>query len=175
MKLLRNCLTWVIVPSLALLLCGCPYESEFPLRADDDDVETDEELVGVWKCQHPEEGASWTVTIYAFNEREYLIVSQERENQFDLLRASATHIEGQKFLSIRDITRPDDPEPWLIVNYTISGEELLVRMVDEKLFEKRMDSPANLRKFIGENLDNSALYEEDANVVFKRAAEPSED
>ncbi len=166
-------LCFVLFLPLFLCLCGCPYESDFPLsRSNETDI--DKKLLGKWKLQTETAEQSGTLTIYPFNEHEYLIVLQgEGEKDVALVRAFGTTINGRKFLNIQDINSLGGTKlKWYFVNYSISNNKLMYRYVKEEIFEKKqISSSKELRNFVKKNLQSKDLYNEDDKKIFNRFSE----
>lgn len=173
MKFWNHCVRWFFVPAVALLLCGCPYESQVPLSARDD-AELDDALIGTWRVDATEEKPSWTVIIHRFNKREFLVVSEHGDEETDLLRTFATRIDNEKFLNIQDVTVSDRKKVWMFVNYAVTKDELRVRLVEEGPFKEQIGCSEDLNKFLREHLGSKDLYEEDETIVFKRVPESTE-
>jgi hypothetical protein len=134
----------------ALLAAGCPFSSEHPLGSPEQAI-TDESLMGNWKTAEGSE-EQLAITIRSSGERELLIAAKNPEEEPETFRAFVTELDGEKFLNIRD-------EQWFLLNYRLAGGRLLLRIVDDELFEsKTFASPEDLRAFVRQNLANPLLY-----------------
>jgi hypothetical protein len=87
----------------------------------------------------------------------------ENESTAMLMRAFGTIIDGQTFLNVQEIRKPGEKKrPWNFVNYSVSKDKLVYKVVEEDLFEKKsFTSPEALYTFIKENLKNKELYDQD--------------
>jgi hypothetical protein len=135
------------------------------------EAKIDKELIGKWKFQSEKEEPSGTITIYQFNEHEYLILlKEEGEENIDLMRAFGTSIDEHKFLNTQDINSANAKErEWFFVNYSVFNDRLVLRYVEDQIFENKIiNSSQELYKFMKENLDNKDLYDEDDKKIFSR-------
>ena len=166
----RRYLCFVLLLPLFMYLCGCPYESDFPLsRSNETDI--DKKLLGKWKLQTEKGEQSGTLTIYQFNEHEYLILLLgEGEKDVALVRAFGTTINGHKFLNIQDINSLGGTKgKWYFVNYSISDDKLMYKYVKDILFEnKNINCSKELRSFVKNNLQKKSLYNEYDKKIFDR-------
>lgn len=150
-------------------LWGCPYESKVPLDKSAK-AEIDKKLLGEWKNKKEGEGAS-TIIIKQFNDHELLIMGKEEGKiQCDVIRAFVTVVKHERFLNVQEIKTPPAEGGWYIVNYTISGENLTTRVIDDELIKDPFASSRALYKFVKRNLSNKALYG-DSPMVFQRIKE----
>lgn len=153
-----------------LCFCACPYESEFPLSKCGE-ATIDKQLIGQWKLEAKEGEQAGVIIIHRFNDHEYLISAKgENESTAMLMRAFGTIIDGQTFLNVQEISNPGEKKrPWNFVNYSISEDKLIYKVVEEDLFEKKsFTSPEALYRFIKENLKNKELYEQDDEQTLHR-------
>ena len=149
--------------SLLLLLCGCPYEAEFPLGAVSE-AKIDKDLIGEWKFDPKKKDENPSIFVLCpFNDHEYVVVRRgtKGEDDIDLMRATVTTIADAKFLSVQgiDVSSPDKKEKWAFVRYSVSSEALTIQVVEEKCIEEKIGTAADLRAFIEKNLKNKDLYD----------------
>lgn len=165
MKSIRIPFKCIILTVILLSLSGCPYDSEFPLNRSEEAC-IDTELLGRWVFKSTDPKESGTVTISPFNEHELLIILREEGKiNRDYYRAYTGIIGGDKFLSVREISPSSEKKSWVLVNYSISQGELKIRIVEDKLFKERFNSPAALAGFIEAHLRDKDLYGEDGGKV----------
>ena len=148
---------------LLLLLCACPYESEFPLSKCSEAV-IDKQLIGQWQLEPKDGEEGGIITIYRFNDHEYLISARgEDETTEMVMRAFGTSIEGQTFLNVQTINKPGEQKrPWHLVHYSLSANKLVYNVVEDDLFkEKQFTSSEELYTFVKKNLKQKALYDQD--------------
>jgi len=156
-----------------LCLAGCPYQSEFPLSASRE-ATIDRELIGRWQFQCEKEEQSGTITIYQFNEHEYLILlKEENDEDIDLMRAFGTAIDEHKFLNTQDIDSKNAKErEWFFVNYSVSNDKLVLKYVEDRIFENKIiNSSQELYNFMKENLNHKDLYNEGDKKIFDRVGD----
>ena len=145
--------------SISFLFYGCPYDSPFPLSPAAE-AKLDERLIGAWQIAPEKDRSGGTVFIYPFNETEYIIVLREAKSEGDIfmLKAFVTAVGDAKFLNAAEIG-PVPPKKWYLVNYSLSGDTLITKTVQDKIFkDKKFASAGELRGFIGRNLGNKDLY-----------------
>jgi hypothetical protein len=157
----RKYLILFSVPALflVLLLYGCPYDSEFPL-SDVSEAKIDNDLIGEWKyvLENAKENRG-TVVFCPFNDHEFIVLMREvkeAEDDIFLWKAFVTTIGDEKFLNVKNIG--EHKEEWFFVRYSISGDTLTLRTVEDKLFKEKIDSSSDLRTFLESNLKNKDLY-----------------
>jgi len=170
MFVINRCLCCALVFLMCLCLYGCPYESEFPLSPSSE-AKIDKELIGKWKFQCEKEEQSGAITIYQFNEHEYLILlKEEGEEDIDLIRAFGTTIDEHKFLNVQDINSANAKErEWFFVNYSVFNDKLILKYVEDRIFENKIiNSSQELYKLMKENLNNKDLYDENDKKIFSR-------
>ncbi len=158
-----------------LFLCGCPYESEFPLSTASE-AKIDKKLVGEWKFDpKSEEGNPSTIIFCPFNDNEFVVVGWEKkkdEDDIGLMKAFVTTIGDAQFLNIMEIgpTSKGRKDKWLFAKYSVLDDTLTVNAVEETLFKKSPSSSNALNAFLKSNLKNKDLYKEDEELVLKRVA-----
>ncbi len=153
-----------------LCLCACPYESDFPLSKCSE-ATIDKQLIGQWKLEAKEGEQAGVIMIHRFNDHEYLITAKgENESTEMLMRAFGTIIDGQTFLNVQEISKPgENKRAWNFVNYSVSEDKLIYKIVEEDLFKKKsFTSPEALYTFIKENLNNKELYDQDDQETLHR-------
>jgi hypothetical protein len=145
-------LFWLV--AAAVLLAGCPYGSEFPLGSSAEAI-ADPELLGVWHTAADSE-ENFSLTMSRSGGAELLITADSPGEESESYMAFVSAVGGEFFLNIQDA--PETGQ-WYFANYRLLGERLLLRLVDDVLFEPQsFASPEDLRAFLLENLDNPGLY-----------------
>ena len=84
----------------------------------------DDALVGTWQFEATQEHAPWSVTIYRFNNLEYLLMFRQGDAETELLRGFVSPIEDEKFLNIQDIRVSESKKTWMFANYSVTKDEL---------------------------------------------------
>ena len=146
-----------------LFLCACPFESEFPLSKCSEAV-IDKQLIGQWMLEPKDGEEGGIITIYRFNDHEYLISAREEdETTAMVMRAFGTNIEGQTFLNVQTINEPGEQKrPWHLVHYSLSENKLVYNVVEDDLFKKKQfTSSKELYTFVKKNLKQKELYDQD--------------
>jgi hypothetical protein len=173
MLILKRYLCFTLLLLVFLCLCGCPFESEFPL-SQCSDANIDKELLGTWRLE-PEKGEpAGTLAIYRFNDHEYVILAKgEDEEDSEVIRAFSTSINGHQFLNSQDINGSRGKKrKWEFINYSVSGTTLVLKVVLGDVFKKkRFTSSKELCTFMQENLQNEALYGKNNAQLFIRLDE----
>jgi hypothetical protein len=99
-----------------------------------------------------------------------ITAKEENESTAMLMRAFGTIIDGQTFLNVQEISKPGEKKrAWNFVNYSVSEDKLIYKIVEEDLFKKKsFTSPEALYTFIKENLNNKELYDQDDQETLHR-------
>jgi hypothetical protein len=153
----------ILVIGSLLFLCACPYESEFPLSKCSKAV-IDKQLIGQWRLEPKDGEEGGIITIYRFNDHEYLISARGEEETTEMvMRAFGTRVDGQTFLNVQIINKPGEQKrPWHLVHYALSENKLVYNVVEDDLFkEKQFNSSAELYTFVKKNLKQKELYDQD--------------
>jgi len=157
-----------MILAVSIFLYGCPLESEFPLSIPET-AQLDRDLIGNWKFINPEKEEVATIAIYPFNEHELIIISREENKNIFAYRAFVTCLNGEKFLNVQEIDQTEDKRQWMFVNYSIRGNRLTLRILEDTLMKNRkIDTPQALSGFIEKNLKDKNLYGEDSEMLFER-------
>lgn len=140
----------------ALVLTACPYGSEHPIGRPADAI-ADGALLGTWTATD-EDGEALTATIRSAGtpgELAYVITAQNPEGGEPVsMPAFVSTIDGERFLNVRE-------EAWFFLNYRVADGRLLLRLVDDALFESSsVASAADLEAFLRANLQDPRLYGE---------------
>ncbi len=154
---------------LALFLTACPYESEVPLE-NPLKAKIDVLLLGQWGPAEKKDRESGVITIYAYNNHGHVLVVEDPGGKnLTVMRAISTRIGKEKFLSVQELntTAPLDRK-WIFAKYTISGDKLKYRVVDEKLFTGKYPSSSSLCAFIRNNINNPRLFGDNQTEVLRR-------
>jgi hypothetical protein len=166
----------ILVIGSLLSLCACPYESEFPLSKCSEAV-IDNQLIGQWKLEPKEGEEEGIITIYRFNDHEYLISARGKEETTDMvMRAFGTRIEGQTFLNVQTINKPGEKRrPWYLVPYSLSENKLVYNVVEDDLLkEKQFTSSEELYTFVKKNLKQKELYDQDGERTLTKIVQQSD-
>jgi hypothetical protein len=138
----------------ALLLAGCPYASEFPL-GDPSEAAADAALLGAWKPAVEAE-KEFTLTLLSSGGGRLQVTAESPEGERASYPAFVWELGAERFLNLREQA---ESGPWYLVNYRLEGGRLLLRLVDDELFEGReLSGPAELRDFLQRHLDDPRLY-----------------
>lgn len=156
-----------LLTSLALLLAGCPYGSEFPLGSPAEAID-DTALPGAWLSRGDED---FTLFIRSSGGAELALAAESPGEEPAVYRAYASAVGGERFLSVLEA----ESGQWYLANYRLQSGRLLLRLVEEELFESRtFASGAELRAFLLQNLEDPRLYggpeTEEWDWVLERAA-----
>lgn len=156
---------------LCIFLCGCPYESEFPLAAPETSL-IDRDLIGNWQFSESKGKEKETFTIYSFNDHEFIFISVEEDKKIVAYRAYSTPIEGEKFLNVREIDQAPDRKPWHIVRYSVNKNQLVLQIVEDTLMKnEKIQTSQDLSECIRKHLKNKKLYSEGGEMIFERYVE----
>lgn len=157
-----------VILAVSIFLCGCPLESDFPLSIPET-AQLDRALVGTWKFIDPEKEAVATIAIWPFNDHEFIIISPEENKKISAYRAFVTCLNGEKFLNVQEIDRSEYKRKWLFVNYSLTGNRLTLRILEDTLMKnEKIDTPQALSGFIEKKLKDGNLYGKDSEMLFER-------
>ncbi|MDQ7786295.1 MAG: hypothetical protein RDU01_01685 [Thermodesulfovibrionales bacterium] len=157
-----------MILAISIFLCGCPLESEFPLSIPET-AQIDRELIGNWKFINPEKEEVATIAISPFNEHELILISLEVNKNISAYRAFVTCLNGEKFLNVKEIDQSEDERHWLFLNYSIRGNRLTLRILEDTLLKnEKIDTPQALSRLIEKNLEGKGLYGRDSEMLFER-------
>jgi hypothetical protein len=165
---------------LVLALSGCPFTSPTPL-SDPGSARPDPRLAGTWRTQDPETGEWNALSILPFNDHEMVGLAPDGNGGTpDAFRLFPTTIGAESFLNFRELSGKGDgkDEGWYFARYKFEGDRLLLKIVDDGLFENRQFlSSADLREFVRQHLSDPLLYASDTDQpsesVWERAPEPA--
>jgi hypothetical protein len=133
---------------LALPLAGCPLDLPFPL-GEPGPGSLDPALEGRWGWADPKDGENGEFDFIPFNESEYVVLGREKGKEaVGLLRVFTTRLGTAAFLNVCEL-KPGTKPSFLFARYSVTGDELSLRIVDEKEVpaEVQGDSKA-LTKFL---------------------------
>jgi hypothetical protein len=157
-----------MILAISIFLCGCPLESNFPLSIPET-AQLDRDLIGNWKFINPEKEEVATIVISPFNDHELIIISPEENKNISAYRAFVTCLNGENFLNVQEIDQSEDKRQWMFVNYSIRGNRLTLRILEDTLMKNRkIDTPQALSGLIEKNLKDKDLYGKDGEMLFER-------
>ena len=143
--------------ALLLLMSGCigfkhplgPVSSGF----------IEPRLLGTWDCTSADDKKPGKMTILDFDGRQYYFGSVDESGQQGHARAYATRVGGEPFLNFVEVGGGGKEPGWMLAHYTFSGDNnLALRLVDPKPFEKIVDSASRVRKLLERRRGDSSLY-----------------
>jgi hypothetical protein len=144
----------LLAAAATLLVAGCPFSAEFPLSGPAEAI-ADATLLGAWKTATDSE-EQFTLRIRDTGNGELRIVAESPEEQPESFPAFVSAIGDEVFLNLQDTAEGGQ---WFFANYRIAGGWLLLRLVDDELFEsKTFASSEDLRAFVLQNLADPRLY-----------------
>ena len=151
-----------------LLLAGCPYASEFPL-GDPAEAVADAALLGAWRPAVEGE-EEFTLTFRSSGGGQLTVTAESPEEEQASYPAFVSEAGAERFLNLREEA---ESGRWYFANYRLEGDRLLLRLVDDELFEgQELPGPAELRDFLRLHLDDPRLYggTQEWDWVLERAA-----
>jgi hypothetical protein len=93
----------------------------------------------------------------------------------DLTRAVGfiADVKGVTFAQLRGLGKDGSlDDEWLLVRLELAGDKLTIRHLSEDFFkDKKIESSAQLRQVLEQNLNNESMYAKDEEYVATRAAE----
>jgi hypothetical protein len=144
---------------LLLIIWGCPYGSAIPLGKIEKSV-IDTNLLGSWKTGSTGVDSFEVMTIYPFNQHEYLILFQEKD-EASVFRAFSTQVDDHTFLNVNELNPEIKHEPnYIFVEYLLTGDELKFRFIEDKVPQRNFKNSGAFYDFVKKNLDNNQLFGE---------------
>jgi hypothetical protein len=133
----RSRLLALAVVLLAVPLAGCPLDLPFPL-GEPGPGSLDPALEGRWGWSESKNGEEGEFSFSRFNATEYVALGKEKGKDAVLLfRVFTTTVAGASFLNVCEL-KPGKEPSFLYARYTVKGDELSLRIVDEKEVPKEM-------------------------------------
>ena len=144
---------------LLFFIWGCPYGSSVPLGKIEKSV-IDTSLLGSWRSGSAGVDSFEVMTIYPFNQHEYLILFQEKD-EASVFRAFSTQVDGHTFLNVNELNPEIKREPnYIFVEYLLTGDELNFRFIEDKILQRNFKNSRAFYDFVKKNLDNKQLFGE---------------
>jgi hypothetical protein len=144
----------LLAAAATLLVAGCPFSAGFPLSGPAEAI-SDPALLGAWKTAAGSE-EQFTLRISSSGNGELRIVAEGPEEESESFPAFVSALGDEVFLSLQDTAEGGQ---WFFANYRILGGRLLLRLVDDELFESQtFASSEALRAFVLQNLADPRLY-----------------
>ncbi|MFA6508046.1 MAG: hypothetical protein WCT14_18230 [Treponemataceae bacterium] len=155
----------ILIPAI-MVLSSCPFTSQAPL-SEVSEARIDAVLTGFWQISDTDSGESTPIVIVPFDEHTFAILANgDKKGEIDAYRAFVTEIGAERFLNVRELTSDNDEEPWYFLNYRSVNGRIELRLVDDKLFEKReFTVSSQLREFFSAHLSDPLLYGENGGKV----------
>ena len=167
MKLIGVCLGAVL---LAVLLLGCPYQSDVPLGAPQTRV-VDTWLTGYWVADSTnEEGEQGLLEILPFNGTEYVFACTGRNSEPEYYRAFQVSTGKERFWNFAELDETGLPTAYYIGYSTLGSDgRLSIRLVDEDGVPKELGSDMQaLANYLDAHVNDSALYDEESGALMRR-------
>lgn len=154
---------------LLALTAGCPYTTKVPL-GDPDRSSFDTRLVGLWMGYDEDGGDSTPVRVIPFNDAEYYIEIDEKDNEPGRFRAFVFEVGEQRFLHINELSMDGAHPEYCFARYVFSAAGgVSLTFVGEKIVPKTLaTNPKSLKAFLASHLGDSALDDEDTKMVLRR-------
>jgi hypothetical protein len=136
-----------------LFVTGCPLEAPFPL-GEPGSGSLDPALAGRWGWSEPKSGEEGEFEFTRFNAGEYVVLGREKGKDVTLLyRIFTTKVEAASYLNISEL-QPGPERSFLFARYSVKGDELSLRIVEEKEVPKVVQTdPTGLVKFLASRPD----------------------
>ena len=133
---------------LAVPLTGCPLDLPFAL-GEPGPGSLDPALEGRWGWSDPKNGEEGEFSFSRFSATEYVALGKEKgKDALVLFRVFTTTVGGTSFLNVCELKPWQEPS-FLYARYTVKGDELSLRIVDEKEVPKEMQGdPKALTRFL---------------------------
>lgn len=136
-----------------LFVTGCPLEAPFPL-GEPGPGSLDPALEGRWAWSEPKSREEGEFEFTRFNAAEYVVLGREKGKEVTLLyRVFTTKVGVTSYLNISDLQQGPE-RSFLFARYAVKGDELSLRIVDEKELPKEVQAdPKELVKLLASRPD----------------------
>jgi hypothetical protein len=155
---------------LALIfLVGCDYT--VPLITTPD-ISIDRSILGLWQTTD-DDGTPVQLAVLALDDNEYLVSYSTKKQQAMFARACLCHTDGNTLVQVKWLGAADgkpmfDNTIYQFFSYTVSGDKLTARLLNNDVVNKDAASTKELEKAIAANRDNPELFKKN-NIVFTKA------
>ena len=155
----------LLCTSVLLGVVGC-FETTLSLGPERD-AKVDPAFCGNWEVPNPDHPDQQKVSLVIRNidgRKYYVEWTDPNDKSSKTLRmvGYTADVKGTIFAHLRDL--PEDgtiPDKHMVMRIALKDGQLALRNLDEKFFkEKPLETDADFRRLVEENLDNSAMYDE---------------
>ncbi len=116
-------------------------------------------LLGSWNCVQADGSDLGTMTVLDFDGKQYHVSFASEGEEPEQHRAYSSRIKEGNFWNIQSI-QPKRDTNWSFLEYSFSETgRLLLRAVRPEPFEDIREDPAQVRKLLEVNLENSEFFE----------------
>lgn len=149
------------------LLVSCDYT--VPLVTTPD-MEIDRSAIGLWQGAD-EDGTTQSLLLLPLSSKEYMISFPSGTKDSMYARACLCKAAGKTLVQIQwfgsgDGKSPDDNRIYQYASYSVTGDSLSFRLLNDEVVNKDAKSSAELSKEIAKNIDNPKLFKKP--TVFRK-------
>lgn len=149
----------------AVLLSGCIYQAPITEKPTG---RIDERLIGDWVSKD-DQGKEEHMVVVKLDDSNYIV-----NYGGGTFRAFESDVNGTRLVSAQNISPVKDSERlYAFVTYELQddGKKLVLRTVNQSVISDKLKTSAEIQKAIGANLKNPDLFNKDASVFTKAAAD----
>ena len=149
----------LMIAIICLVLAGCDFTVSL---SDSPEMAIDSRTTGLWETMKSN-GYTERLLVLPLNKREYLVAWPKGGTTELYARAHLFQLSGKTLVQLEwfgnsDGVVPDDNRIYQYASYEISGDELVIQMLNPDVVGKDFQSSNELAGSIEANMDNPALF-----------------
>lgn len=157
--------------SLAVLATciGC-YTSQFSLDTEDH-AKFDQAFVGDWQVEGGDQANPKKLIIRNLDYKHYYVELDDPSEKPMRLTGYITKVKNVPFANLHELTTDGTiPDAFYITRIELLNGKISVRQLNDKFFQdKKIESSSDLRKLVGDNLNNPEMYDKDGSFTAVKA------
>ncbi len=149
----------VSIAGLVLATAGCLTGFNAPLGPASESF-IEKPLLGDWTCRGTDDPDPVDLTFTNFDDRQYLLQSNDHKSDPYSHRVIATRVQDATFLSVRAVA-PKEEDEWTVLQYSFGDPSILsLSAVAASSFEDVQDDPQAVRDRLAEHLHDPDVIHE---------------
>lgn len=161
-----------LLASLAIVATciGC-YTSPFSLGPESQ-ANFDQSFVGDWQVEGGDQSKPEKLIIRNLDFKHYYVELNQPGEKPMRMSGFITKVKNVPFANLRELTTDGTiPDAYIITRIELLDGKISVRHLDDKFFkDKKIESSNDLRKLVGDNLENPAMYDKDSSFTAVKVA-----
>jgi hypothetical protein len=160
-----------LLASLAIMATciGC-YTSQYALDTEEH-AKFDQAFVGDWQVEGGDQNNPQKLIIRNLDYKHYYVELDHPGDKPMRMSGYITKVKNVPFANLHELTTDGTiPDAFYITRIELLNGKVSVRQLDDKFFkDKKIESSEDLRKLIGDNLENPAMYDKDGSFTAVKA------